>query len=80
MPCLAELKEAWTRDRVDTRGEFTATDTLDDQRRSQITKNTATAKNRLGDDDRQGREELDAEARHAQQGRAAGAELRAGTR
>jgi hypothetical protein len=65
MPRLAELKEARTRDRVGTTGEFTATDTLDDHRRSRITKNTATAKNRLGDDDRHGREELDTEARHA---------------
>jgi hypothetical protein len=32
MPRLAELKEARTRDRVDTRGEFTATDMLDDYR------------------------------------------------
>jgi hypothetical protein len=96
MPCLAELTEARTRDRVGTRGKFTATDMLDDHRRSRITKNTATAKNRLGDDDRHGREELDAEARlavanrelharnkrarHVQQGRAAGAELRAGMR
>jgi hypothetical protein len=33
MPRLAELKEARTRDKVDTRGEFTATDTPDDHRR-----------------------------------------------
>jgi hypothetical protein len=65
MPRLAELKEARTKDRVGTRGEFTATDTLDNYRRSRITKNTATAKNRLGDDDRHAREELDAETRHA---------------
>ena len=32
MPRLAELKEARTRDRVDTRGEFTATDTPDNHR------------------------------------------------
>jgi hypothetical protein len=65
MSRLAELKEAQTRDRVGTRGEFTATDTLDNYRRSRITKNTVTAKNRLGDDDRHAREELDAETRHA---------------
>ena len=65
MPRLTELKEAQTRDRVDTRGEFTATDTHDNYRRSRITKNTTTAKNRLGDDDRHAREELDAETRHA---------------
>jgi hypothetical protein len=76
MPRLAELKEAWTRDRVGTRGEFTATDTLDDHRRNRIIKNTTTAKNRLGDDDRHGREELDAEARHA----VASRELRAHNR
>jgi hypothetical protein len=42
-----------------------ATDTLDNHRRSRITKNTATTKNRLGDDDRHTREKLDAETRHA---------------
>ena len=47
-----------------TRGKFTATDMLDDHRRSRITKNTATAKNRLRNDDRHAREELDAETRH----------------
>jgi hypothetical protein len=65
MPRLAELKEARNRDRVGTRGKFTATDTLDNHRRSQITKTTATAKNWLGDDDRHAREELDVETRHA---------------
>jgi hypothetical protein len=65
MPRLAELKEARTKDRVGTRGEFTATDMLDNHKRSRITKTTATAKNRLGDDDRHAREELDAETRHA---------------
>jgi hypothetical protein len=64
MPRLTELKEARTRDRVGTRGEFTATDTLDNHRRRQITKNTTTAKNRLGDDDRHAREELDTKTRH----------------
>jgi hypothetical protein len=33
MSRLAELKEAQTRDKVDTRGEFTATDMPDDHRR-----------------------------------------------
>jgi hypothetical protein len=53
------------RDRVGTRGEFIASDTFDNHRHRRITKNTTMAKNRLGDDDRHAREELDTKTRHA---------------
>jgi hypothetical protein len=45
-------------------------------RRNRITKNTATAKNRLGDDERHAKEDLDAETRHAIASRELGAASR----